>query len=135
MMCAEQPGPWDRDDRYLGGRATERDGVTFGRDQVVESFDEGAVLPENDAPECVDGRSVADAVIRSRWPRAFTRSTLKPLSSLWKVTRSTRPARFSRSGAPSDPPARDVPPLLIRHGGRRQSNLVVSGDGETYLPS
>ncbi len=35
-------------------------------------------------------------VIRSRWPRAFTRSTQKPLSSLWKVTRSTRPARFSR---------------------------------------
>ena len=32
-------------------------------------------------------------------PRAFTRRTQKPLSSLWKVTRSTRPARFSRSGA------------------------------------
>ena len=29
-------------------------------------------------------------VIRSRWPRAFTRRTQKPLSSLWKVTRSTR---------------------------------------------
>jgi hypothetical protein len=46
-------------------------------------------------------------VIRSRRPRAFTRRTQKPLSSLWKVTRSTRPARFSRSGGPGDPPARE----------------------------
>jgi hypothetical protein len=46
-------------------------------------------------------------VIRSRWPRAFTRSALKPLSSLWKVTRSTRPARFSRCGVPGDPLARE----------------------------
>src|SRR5512132_2338842 len=41
-------------------------------------------------------------VIRSRWPRAFTRSTQKPLSSLWKVTLSTRPARFSRAGSVAD---------------------------------
>jgi len=34
-------------------------------------------------------------VTRSRWPLAFTRSTQKPLSWLWKVTRSTRPARTS----------------------------------------
>ena len=34
-------------------------------------------------------------VIGSRWPRALTRSTQKPLSELWKVTRSTRPARTS----------------------------------------
>ena len=34
-------------------------------------------------------------VMRSRWPRALTRSTQKPLSELWKVTRSTRPARTS----------------------------------------
>jgi len=34
-------------------------------------------------------------VIRSRWPRALIRSTQKPLSELWKVTRSTRPARTS----------------------------------------
>src|SRR5215472_9630463 len=33
--------------------------------------------------------------MRSRWPRALTRSTQKPLSELWKVTRSTRPARTS----------------------------------------
>ena len=30
-------------------------------------------------------------VTRSRWPRTFTRSTENPLSSLKKVTRSTRP--------------------------------------------
>jgi hypothetical protein len=34
-------------------------------------------------------------VIRSRWPRALTRSTQNPFSSLWNVTRSTRPARAS----------------------------------------
>src|SRR5271166_965838 len=34
-------------------------------------------------------------VIRSRWPRALTRSTQNPLSSLWKVTHSTRPAKTS----------------------------------------
>jgi hypothetical protein len=35
-------------------------------------------------------------VTRSRWPRAFTRSTQKPVSELWKVTRSTSPARTWR---------------------------------------
>src|SRR5437867_964803 len=34
-------------------------------------------------------------VTRSRWPRAFARNTQKPFSLLWKVTRSTRPARTS----------------------------------------
>ena len=34
-------------------------------------------------------------VISSRWPRALMRNTQKPLSSLWNVTRSTRPARTS----------------------------------------
>src|SRR5271165_4144074 len=34
-------------------------------------------------------------VIRSRWPRALTRSTQNPFSGLWKVTRSTRPAKAS----------------------------------------
>ena len=34
-------------------------------------------------------------VISSRCPRALIRRTQKPLSSLWKVTRSTRPARTS----------------------------------------
>ena len=34
-------------------------------------------------------------VIRSRCPRALTRNTQKPFSGLWKVTRSTKPARTS----------------------------------------
>src|SRR5215207_7984538 len=34
-------------------------------------------------------------VTRSRCPRAFARRTQKPLSELWKVTRSTRPASTS----------------------------------------
>jgi hypothetical protein len=33
-------------------------------------------------------------VIRSRCPRALTRSTQKPFSGLWNVTRSTKPAGF-----------------------------------------
>ena len=36
-------------------------------------------------------------VARSRCPRAFTRSTQKPVSTLWNVTRSTMPASTSRS--------------------------------------
>ena len=34
-------------------------------------------------------------VTRSRWPRTLTRSTQKPCLGLWKVTRSTRPAKCS----------------------------------------
>src|SRR5918994_615922 len=34
-------------------------------------------------------------VTRSRRPRAWIRKTQKPLSALWKVTRSTAPARTS----------------------------------------
>src|SRR5215211_4814414 len=38
-------------------------------------------------------------VARSLCPRTFTRSTQKPVSALWKVTRSTRPDRTSAGGA------------------------------------
>ena len=34
-------------------------------------------------------------VISSLWPRALTRSTQNPVSGLWNVTLSTRPARAS----------------------------------------
>ena len=54
-------------------------------------------------------------VTRSRWPRALIRSTQKPLSALWKVTRSIEPASTSVlctsvgwavvSGIPGDWPA------------------------------
>ena len=37
-------------------------------------------------------------VTGSRWPRTLTRSTQKPVSALWKVTRSTRPASASVGG-------------------------------------
>ena len=37
-------------------------------------------------------------VTRSRLPRAWTFRTAKPFSALWKVTRSTEPARVSRAG-------------------------------------
>ena len=35
-------------------------------------------------------------VTSSRWPRALIRRTQKPFSSLWYVTRSTRPANTSK---------------------------------------
>ena len=44
-------------------------------------------------------------VTRSRWPRARVLSTQNPFSGLWKVTRSTSPARTSRSGDPAGRPA------------------------------
>src|SRR5262249_51151207 len=40
-------------------------------------------------------------VISSRWPRALTRRTQNPFSSLGKVTRSTLPASTSRSDGSS----------------------------------
>ena len=40
-------------------------------------------------------RRMATTVTRSRCPRAFARRTQKPFSVLWKVTRSTKPARTS----------------------------------------
>ena len=39
------------------------------------------------------------SVIRSRSPRTFSRSTQKPLSALWNVTRSTRPESCSSEGS------------------------------------
>ena len=41
------------------------------------------------------------SVIRSRSPRTFSRSTQKPLSALWNVTRSTRPESCSSKGSGS----------------------------------
>src|SRR5512132_1876446 len=49
-----------------------------------------------------DRRRMTDDGDQIAWPRAVTRSTQKPLSSLWKVTLSTRPARFSRAGSAAD---------------------------------
>ena len=37
-------------------------------------------------------------VTSSRWPRALTRRTQKPFSSLWYVTRSTRPRQHFEGG-------------------------------------
>ena len=43
-------------------------------------------------------RRVADDGYQIARPRAFARRTQKPFSVLWKVTRSTRPARTSCAG-------------------------------------
>src|SRR3954466_273455 len=64
---------------------------------------------------------------RSRWPRALTRSTQKPVSGLWNVTRSTSPASASRSGA-SDAPgaAPDAGGPARTEGG---TTVISRGDG------
>ena len=50
-------------------------------------------------------------VARSRCPRTLTRSTQKPVSALWKVTRSTNPDRTSAEGAAT---ALSVPSMLSK---------------------
>src|SRR3954452_6006157 len=68
-------------------------------------------------------------VTGSRWPRTLTRSTQKPVSALWKVTRSTRPASASvdagllsmlaispsRAGRSARRAARAAPTLQLCH--------------------
>ena len=66
-------------------------------------------------------------VTRSRCPRAFTRSTQKPLSALWKVTRSTRPTSASRGGDDEDGSA-------CRRIARRFSTPASASRGDAYRP-
>src|SRR6266851_3838603 len=54
------------------------------------------------SPAAMDG-AAPSTVTRSRCPRALMRRTQKPLSALWKVTRSTKPANGSRSLDEPDP--------------------------------
>src|SRR6266852_9393742 len=54
------------------------------------------------SPAAMDG-AAPSTVTRSRCPRALMRRTQKPLSALWKVTRSTKPANGSRSLDELDP--------------------------------
>ena len=81
-------------------------------------------------------------VTSSRCPRTLTRSTQKPFSGLWKVTRSTSPASASRSGAADSlaPPwiapvgalrlARSAPGARESGGEAEISTSVMpSGDG------
>src|ERR1019366_6246688 len=62
---------------------------------------EEVYVDKNLAPECnVEflkrcARLIPIINFADRWPRAFVRRTQNPLSLLWKVTRSTRPARTS----------------------------------------
>jgi hypothetical protein len=73
-------------------------------------------LAWTNSPAAMDA-AAPTTVTRSRWPRALTRSTQKPFSGLWKVTRSTSPASASRSGAAVRPaPARLArsPPAAAR---------------------
>src|SRR5271163_1614373 len=64
------------------------------------------------SPAAIDG-AAPNTVTRSRCPRALMRRTQKPLSALWKVTRSTRPANGSRSPGEPDP-AVSIRPAMHR---------------------
>src|SRR5919106_3948103 len=73
-------------------------------------------------------------VTRSRWPRALTRRTQKPLSGLWNVTRSTRPVSASepaacRPGLVSAPPWRLGAFLRIS----RLAMHLVANDARRHL--
>ena len=59
----------------------------------------GAIQPSalSHSPAVTEG-SDPTTVVSSRCPRTFTRRTQKPLSSLWKVTRSMTPEICSVAG-------------------------------------
>ena len=62
---------------------------------------------------------------RSRLPRAFTFSTAKPLSSLWKVTRSTEPTSVSLGGVASKDGGKLSEPLTRQREGILNRYLVA----------
>src|SRR5262245_28908014 len=53
------------------------------------------------SPACTSAAEPS-TVTRCLWPRTLTRSTQNPLSALWNVTRSTSPAKDSRSRSASE---------------------------------
>src|SRR5215813_14867263 len=61
------------------------------------------------SPACTSAAEPS-TVTRSRCPRTLTRSTQKPVSALWNVTRSTRPDSGSRLWSPAALPAMCVSP-------------------------
>ena len=61
---------------------------TFAAAQAAKELARGVRKGETAA-------AVPTTVARSLWPRTLTRRTQKPVSSLWKVTRSTAPVRRS----------------------------------------
>jgi hypothetical protein len=76
-------------------------------------------------------------VASSRCPRAFTRSTQKPLSSLWKVTRSITPEISSVAmpvlavgGEKSFGPLQAV---IMRHVATNVQEAVVAGSGHWLM--
>src|SRR6202011_2653408 len=75
------------------------------------------------SPAAMDG-AAPSTVTRSRCPRALMRRTQKPLSALWKVTRSTKPAKGSRSLDEPDP-AVSIQTCLSRRRAWRRSHLAA----------
>ena len=76
------------------------------------------------SPSCTSD-AVPTTVRRSRCPFTCTRSTAKPVSALWKVTRSIRPDRCSRS-VPAGMAARGTARGGCRAAAARQRGLSYS---------
>lgn len=72
----------------------------------------GAVVDQLPLPHPI----AAAMVTRFLWPRALIRSKQKPVSSLWRITRSTIPAGVSTGTAVTE----DVP---IREGLLKKGTL------------
>src|ERR1017187_7770888 len=75
------------------------------------------------SPAVTEG-SDPTTVVSSRCPRAFTRRTQKPLSSLWKVTRSIRPEISSVAGLRSGIAA-FICGDSLSHGGNGIRRVVI----------
>jgi hypothetical protein len=85
-MRTSAPSLIDGIEKYLASGMIRGIGPTYAR-KMVKAFGEKVF-------DIIEAAMVA----RSRCPRAFTRSTQKPVSALWNVTRSTMPASTSWSG-------------------------------------
>ena len=97
-----------------------------GRDTLPEG---AAVTHSPDAVIHSPGETMAawpTTVIRSRCPRAFVLRTQKPFSGLWKVTRSTSPARTSRS---EDSGCWPAPGFTTSRGRERSAEPSPAGPG------
>src|SRR5262249_27861909 len=90
-LTIPEPRYFSMPSRVLGG--TTRRACVLNCKPCVRSFTQ-TPCPSMYSPGVMVA-AVPTTVTRSRWPRTLTRRTQKPVSSLWKVTRSTAPVSCS----------------------------------------
>src|SRR3954451_2264292 len=126
--------------RVVGGAALRKASLTWS--PCVRSLTQ-VPLAWTNSPAVI-AAAAPTTVTRSRWPRALTRRTQKPVSALWYVTRSTSPASASRSAAgawrsggvasigivgPQAPARRDHRLAPVAHG-RLRRTAVERAEGQ-----